>query len=812
MGKGKRNRQTHLEDKLVNPDKYREQKKSRTMPKWATRTIWIAVLVLIVAAIVLVAMAQNGVFLRAQVLVKSSEGYDLNRQMASFIVWQSLYQQGYQEWYYAYYGLSNDENKITETYSNPSEYAILYASNSTTTYLRDVIESSGDYLVELVAGADAAAAKGLELNEYDRAAIDEIVTWIKDLQKNAVPEASLNSFLNVYVGEGVTETDVKAAAKLMAMYTKYCDYTKYEMNSDSSIGENELLTFIAKNPVDHYNAVYRAFEAADADEAKKFEEIESEAEFTDLVADILLEKHLNDLLLTKFALPDANEAGDKLNTAKKDKDADKAFPAALEELGLKFETYTQSTEDGKKVYDPEIKDSVLTEWLFDSSRKAKDFKVITGEDAVYLACVLTDPSVDSDETSVNAAWKTYALKDYEEETKDYAPLIKRDLISAERKDTTDNKSSEEFAEELISALKKDEVAVKDIDKKDYPTVTEIKKGISTKKPEENSSSSTTTVQDAPDAILDELYKSGAAIQKNTFYQADDDAGNSYVIEVTDINGTNYKIDYAVVEDSTYYSVFRSMKSKMDAAYPLVAPTLKYPDLSEDKDTDALSFEEWMCESTLTEADNDTPATLTFARKKNDVKWFESETTTETTGGTSLTKKVYKAYIVVTPMEIETQSDTQTAHGGYLKYNSEEEAIAAYETICELEGFELWHAFKSLKVVTEAKVEGETDTTTNATINTKIEKTTSGIDEKVRDWFFTKDLKESVDVVEGKDGSFYLTYFKSASDTAWERDTKDEYITATLTEELEALIAEGEYKLDEAVLEKLGELQLESETE
>ena len=811
MGKGNRNRQAHLEDKLANPDKYRERKKSRPMPKWLSRTIWISVLVLIVAAIVLVAMAQNGVFLRTQVLVKSQEGYDLNRSMATFIVWQSLYQQGYQEWYYAYYGLTNDENKITETYSTPSEYAILYASNSTTSYLRDVIESSGDYLVELVAGADAAAAEGLELNEYDDAAIDEIVTWIKELQKNAVPEASVNSFLNVYVGEGVTMTDVKAAAKLMAMYTKYCDYTKYELNGDSSIDKNELLSFVAKNPADHYNAVYRAFEAADADEAKRFEGIKNEEEFTNLVADILLEKNLNDLLLSKFALPDANKAGDKLNDAKKAKDAETAFPAALEELGLKFETYTQSTKDGKKVYDPEIKDSALISWLFDSSRKENDFKVITGEDAVYLACVSAAPSVDSDVTTVKAAFKTYALADYEAETKDYAPQIKHDLISAERKDTTDYKSSEDYASELISTLKEEEIAVGDMVAEKYTAVTEVKTGVATTKPAEDSSSSTTTAQDAPDAIIDELYKSGASIKKDTFYQADDDAGNSYVIEVTDINGTNYKINYAVVEDSTYYSVFRSMKSKMDAAYPLTAPSLKYPDLSEDADKNTLTFEEWMCESTLDEKKS--PATLVFAREKNDVKWFESETSTETSSGTALTKKVYKAYIVITPMALETQTETETAYGGYLKYDSEEDANAAYDKLANLAEFELWHAFKSLKVVTKAKVEGESDTTTNATIETKVEKTSTAVDEKVRDWYVTEDLEESVKVIEGKDGAFYLAYFKSASDTVWERETKDEYITDKLTKSLEALIAEGEYALDEATLEKLGDLQLtETETE
>lgn len=819
MGKGKRNRQFHLEDKLNNPEKYKEQKKQFRMPKWATRTICIAVLVLVVAAIVLSAMVQNGVFLRTQVLVNSNQGYKLNRQMASFIIWQSLYQQGYQDWYYAYYGLVQDTNNITKTYSSPSEYGILYAAQSTTGYLRDVIESSSEYLTELVAGADAGVAAGLKLDESDQVAIDEMVTWIKDLQKNAVPDASLNSFLGVYVGKGVTETDVKDAAKLMAMYTKYCNYEKY--NADAKPNKNTLLSFIAENPADHYEAVYRAFQAENEAEAKKFEAVKSESEFTALVVDILLEKNLKSILLSELILPTANADKDALNVAKKDKDAATKLPAKLAELGIVSAEYkaTNVKKDGKTTveYTPEIEDEALISWLFDSTRKKDDFNVVTGAESIYLVYAFEAPVAKDDSTVVKAGYKEYKLTDRATEVEEYTAALKKDLNSEKREDTTDHKSSEDFAKDLLTAIKEKKINVKDIDKTVYTAVTEIKTGVTTKKPESSSSSSsTTTKQAAPDAILDKLYESGATVKKDEYYQADDGAGNSYVIQVTAISGTNYTIDYATVEDSTYYSVFRSMKSKMDSAYPLTAPTLMHPDLSTDEDEKTVTFEEWISESTLTKATSKDPAKLTFKRAANDVKWFKTvEETTVTGSTTTLKKDVYKAYIVITPMKAEEEdAEKLTAYAGYLKFNSEADAKAAYEKIKDLKGFDLWNAFSALKVTTPAKVEGEQDTVTNAKIETNIAKDSTAVDEKVRDFFFAKDsAKDSVKVIKGKDNSFYLAYLKSAGDTAWAREIKDEWVVADLNEKLEKLIKDGGYKLDEAILANLGEsLLTETETE
>ena len=139
---------------MANPEKYQEQKKVKRMPKWATWTICTAILVLVVAAILLQAMFSNGVFLRSRVLVQSSDSYEMNQQMATFIAWQNLYQQCSQDWYYAYYGLSTSQHIDTKN-TSPVQYAIETSGSYTQGILRDVIDTYADYFAELGAGADA---------------------------------------------------------------------------------------------------------------------------------------------------------------------------------------------------------------------------------------------------------------------------------------------------------------------------------------------------------------------------------------------------------------------------------------------------------------------------------------------------------------------------------------------------------------------------------------------------------------------------------------------------------------------------------
>ncbi len=594
MGKGKRNRQIHYEDKQTNPEKYREPKKPFRMPKWATYTITSVVLIVLVGAIVLTSMFNNGVFLRMRILINSqgqNDDYDLNQQMAAFIVWQNMYQQAYYEWYYTSWGLYEDTYGITETYSTATSYAMTIAKYYSTEYLRNGLDSISDYLAELVAGADAGVKLGLTLDENDQKSIDELMSWVENIHTSFASGTDLNDFLNYAIGNGVNKSDVEDAAHLMAMYTKYCDYTKldYDDNLDGETDHKTLLDYIAKNPSGHYEAAYRAFKVSDAETAKRFESVTNVEEFTALVIDILMEENYQTLLLSKYAKTDADADQTKLTNVKSD--ADK-LNEKLTELGITATVYTKTkvTTDKKTTYtySPDNLDDTVKEWIFNSKRAKDEFAVVSGEDCYYLFYVFEAPSTKDDVTTVSVGWKEYKAEDYASKVDGFEEQLKKDLASEKRENSTENKSAEDLAKAFYDQLK-DGTAVMPND-----AVTEV-----IKKP---SSDSTKT------AIQKVLYADGVTIKVGDIYQADN-SGTSYVFKVTKVDGTDYTISKMTYEDSDYYHFFRNLKSKMDSAYELDDSTLSHPESTTSGFKSAKELYEKLEKDITTKMDGASPETV-----------------------------------------------------------------------------------------------------------------------------------------------------------------------------------------------------------
>ena len=90
MGKGKRNRTLHVENNVGAPKKQNKAKKQFVMPVWAKRALCIALLVAVLAGIIVSAVISGGAILRGRIIVESKTGkYDMNQQMATFILWQT---------------------------------------------------------------------------------------------------------------------------------------------------------------------------------------------------------------------------------------------------------------------------------------------------------------------------------------------------------------------------------------------------------------------------------------------------------------------------------------------------------------------------------------------------------------------------------------------------------------------------------------------------------------------------------------------------------------------------------------------------
>ena len=797
MGKGKRNRQFHFEDKQTNPEKYKEPKKPFRMPKWATYTIWSALLIIVVGAIVLTSLFDNGVFLRNRILVNSQgqdDTYDMNQQMATFIVWQNMYQQAYTEFTYTQYGLYEDTYDIVDTYGSAMNYAVSMANYYSTEMLRDGIDIVADYLAEMVAGADAAVKMGLTLNEDDQTSIEDLVNWVKNIHTQYAGSYPFENFLNVFVAQGVKESDIRKAAGLMAMYTKYCDYKKLELDND--IGENDenkLLDYIAKNPSGHYEAVYRMYQVNDKDFADKLLEAKTAEEFTAMVVDRIMEVNFDTLAFNKFTLPRADEAEalilkaleDKGDATLTDDDLDAANAKALE-LGLTEVSYQKvsATTDGKttSTYTPELNDT-LAKFIFASARKAGNVDVLTNGTTAYLVYIYETNNAEanpSDTMIVKAGIKEFKISDDSASYESFRESLVKDLNSEDRKNTTDNKSAEELAKEFYDQLKEDKTVA-------FP------EGAQT------NSYSTPGENDTTDAIQDYLYDEDNDIKKDGVYQIDDN-GTTYVVLVTDVDDTDeddiqYSVKYATYTDSDYYYFFRNLKSNLDSSYASTAPTLTHPEATT-KDT----FEEWMCEADVVEATETEISKRTFKRVANETKYFESKNDSDEVTG-------YNVYMVVEPMTL-TKSDEATVYGGYLKFQTEADANAALDKLKDKTGFELWHAFIALTSTTKDS-EGK-ETVNSATLETNIKKSAVS-DEAVQKWLFDEARKmDDVAVVKVSDTSYYVTYFKSA-EQEWTRTARDEWVASEMTEILETLVSEGGYKLDENVLNKIGEPTTTAET-
>ncbi len=803
MGKGKRNRQFHYEDKQANPEKYQEKKKPFRMPKWATYTICVVLLLAIIVPIVITGLINGGTFLRGRILVDSKTGkYDVNQQMATFILWQNMYQSAYYEYYYMSWGLQEDKNGIVKEYQNKggaAGYGIDIASTYTSTLLREGLTDISDYLIELVAGADAAVNAGMTLNKADKEDVKEFSTWMENVfaASTYAGYTTYDNFLSTMVGEGLNRGDIEDAAELITMYTKYCNSTKLDLDTKPST--DALQEYIEKNPSGHYEIKYHTYKNAgdtfmkklyeklgktwdpDAEEDDKKKAVEEAVlnldlkEFRALVIESILEDDLKGLVIEKYLVEkvvklDYDIISDKELTSE-------IINNKLGELGIVKTTYKSDNEDL-----PEN----LSTYLFNSKRKVGDVAYITDGDSVYLVYIFTAPKADADNKKISvveAGWKEYKYADYEtDEMKSFFGrdgLLFADLDKGEKTDATKDKykSADELAKALYDKIKEDAKEWDKIDTKDLTTET-------IKKP----------AQDAKDttAIQDKLYATGVTVKIGNYYQVDDN-GTSYVVKVTKIDGTNYTISYTTHKDSDYYSIYRTLSSTFSSSYVKEPATLSHPETTE-KGT----YQEWLCEGEYKDGDR------TFDRVANDIKHFAIKDSKDKPTGE------YNVYIVETAMT-QNKDDEKAVYGGYLLYNTKEEADAALESIKGLAGFQLWSAFGNLSVTkkTTDSTGKETENVTAATVETDLKKADVSAKE-LQDWFFSKDRKQNdVGVVKASSG-YYLAYFFSG-EASWIRSAKDGWVNAQMTETLTKLIKDGGYEMNKAELEKIPASEIDTST-
>lgn len=518
MGKGKRNKQLRVEDTMGAPEK-RQNKKQFIWPKWAKRALCIALLVAVLAGIVVAAVISSGAVMRGRIIVESKSGkFDMNQQMATFILWQAMYQQGYNEWINDYYyqqfynsssSSSTSSTSISKLYSSPNEYALAAAASCTKGTLNSSLSSIKDYLIELVAGADAAIEAGMKFEAHDKEDAKSVVTWMQNIYVDmglAAQGIPFKNFLTEYVGEGFKTTDIESAGKVMVMYSKYSDYKSFNLQDDPTA--DDLQDYILKNPANFFETKYFTFTGAD------------EAMIRDFFTEEFISERFESTIAKHYANIDRLAIADL-------KDAE--LTAKLEELQLNnANEYTKTTTDGEDTYSSELPEAI-GKYIFSTSNKSGTFAAISGDKCAYLIYF----KETSTATKATVAYKEYTYEDAKvalEETitgTDYASIdaikefLTKAIIDGENISSymTDNDKAEKFFEEW----KKNTANFEGVEYKDVT----ITKGADN--------------TDAPQSIVSAIYpKDEDATPYNGWIFVINDPNESYVVKVTDVDSENAK--------------------------------------------------------------------------------------------------------------------------------------------------------------------------------------------------------------------------------------------------------------------------------
>lgn len=553
MGKGKRNRLLHVEDAVGAPQKKQNKNKKQIVwPVWAKRAVCIALLVAVLAGIIVAAVISGGAVLRGRIVVESKSGkYDMNQQMATFILWQTMFQQASYEWQNAYYQqyFGGTKSEILTQYQSPEQYGITMAAYYTKEALNSGLYSIKDYLIELVAGADAAYEAGLKFDENDKKDVQDVVSWMQNIYVNlgfnysGVP---FKNFLAEYVGDSFKTSDIEAAAKIMVMYSKYSDYVSFDMQDDPD--QNALQDYILKNPANFFETKYYSYTSAEI------------AMIRDFFTDEFMTERFESTIAKHFANVDRLAIMDL---------KDDALTAKLTELGLNNAVkYTRTADDdGEYTYSPELVEA-LADYIFGTSNKAGTFAAISGEKCAYLVYY----KESSTATEATVAVREYKYEDYEQILLDElndadlstVALVKAALTSSivAGESTEDYKTDNEKAADLLDKLNAD-VTI-DIDN-NLEGVFEVHTEVLTTKPVEKDDPNT-----APKSILDALYDKDVKPVIGWNFVVNDPTV-SYVVKVVSIkkdpetgeDTDSYLISYAVVKDDFFASLLATFEAEFN---------------------------------------------------------------------------------------------------------------------------------------------------------------------------------------------------------------------------------------------------------
>ncbi len=444
MGKGNRNRQNREMQVGVETVKATPKKKKvryhKPLSDRAKSIIECAVALVLVLAIVAGALISAGTFKRNNILVHSKTGeYDLNQQMATYIVWDSLYYTGYYMWQYY-----QDSIQSSTGITNQSDYCLAYAMSGVQDTLLTSIEGNADSLKAYVAVCDAAAGLGISLSEEEIETAEEEAIEALDSMASSM-NYSAKRFLKRFIGCNVKMKDVKAVARLQKLYSKVMESEEAKLKD--SITDSILQTYRDENPESFYSTDYLSYTVKDGEDELKAALLAATSanEFKTILAKNEFENGESDFktIFNKYTVrADATSLEAALMNKTTADELTEAITAAktAEEGETPMLTDTDAIAEYTKDQDGLAKD--VSDWMFAEGRKQFETEMIEVKNSeteevetLYVVVLATAPA----DNKVNALVKRYDIQSGETYGEDSAfkanmlntLLVKLELLEEE---------------------------------------------------------------------------------------------------------------------------------------------------------------------------------------------------------------------------------------------------------------------------------------------------------------------------------------------------------------------------------------------
>ncbi len=785
MGKGSRNRLNRENEPKREVRKVKAWKKPLSAA--AKKVIASAICLLIVVSVVLGSMASNGVFKRANILVKSKTGdFDLNQQMATYLVWDTLCYWGEQIYSYNYGGGSSGYNSQYQAVI----YGLQFAKSEIRERLYSSLDAYKDLLREYVAVCDFAVTEmGITLTKEEKKAAEDNAENYLNTMALYYTGLNLRGFMTDYIGNNVQMKDVKKVAVMQAIYQKAYQQKQTEVEGYlEANGENALLfQFVQENPESFYTTDYLTYhiaaESGEDDEALR--DLLLEAGSAETFKTILLENLYNESannfksIFNKYAI-DLDEEADAILEAIKDKADVAALESALAANGMTAQEYEKE--------DITLNDEVIA-WLFKEDRKALDTTVIKTGTGIYVVAVTVAPAEDK----VTAAIKSYKSLPTIAETLAVDLAAAADdaaleaLIAANgmtKKDVATN--DETMNEDLKTFIKK---ATKAKESTTYYTDDAICVVVLLTAPVEKTETVTVPAEGEGEPTTKEITYKTVSIAIKSYekasgesYRGDDDFKNNLFLSLKEAFELNKDSEGLTLYNETEDKTIAKMLADLETAAKKMLPATKTANFvrQDEGETEPPyaegSYLEWMFKGVGDNFQSPVPAgATTNIDKKGDEDDILG----------------YDVYIIVDPMKLDTDL---IVNGGYMQYSN----IAASEGVeaktARDQAVELIKELDAMPEKNEATLSTKFGGLTGAKVSTQFLKDDIK-NEALAEWLFSSDrtanqygtvISPDTNPDDDKnDETVFVAYFIE-SHLAWQLSAREGYISEQISDWVKAL--------------------------